>query len=76
VKDFSFEKVFNDGQFALKTNPEKAVQCLNLIEQNQHHLSALENAKTHHSNIFLKADVKNTAGLIAWDIRNHFFSVV
>lgn len=31
--------------------------------------------ESHRSNIFLKAAVKNTAGLIVWAIRNHFFSV-
>jgi len=39
------------------------------------HISA-KTVETHRSNIFLKAEVKNTAGLIVWAIRNHFFSVI
>ncbi len=31
--------------------------------------------ETHRSNIFMKAEVKNTAGLIVWAIKNNFFSV-
>jgi len=30
---------------------------------------------THRSNLFLKADVRNVAGLIAWAIRNQFYSI-
>jgi len=39
------------------------------------HISA-KTVESHRSNIFLKAEVKNTAGLIVWAIRNHFFSVI
>jgi DNA-binding NarL/FixJ family response regulator len=39
------------------------------------HISC-KTVETHRSNIFLKAEVKNTAGLIVWAIRNHFFSVI
>jgi DNA-binding CsgD family transcriptional regulator len=31
--------------------------------------------ETHRANLFLKADVRNVAGLIAWAIRNQFYSV-
>lgn len=31
--------------------------------------------ETHRSNIFLKADVKNTAGLIVWAIKNRLYTV-
>ena len=31
--------------------------------------------ETHRTNLFLKADVRNVAGLIAWAIRNQFYSV-
>ncbi len=31
--------------------------------------------ETHRSNIFLKAGVKNSAGLIVWAIKNRFYSV-
>jgi DNA-binding NarL/FixJ family response regulator len=31
--------------------------------------------ETHRTNLFLKADVRNVAGLIAWAIRNQFYAV-
>ena len=31
--------------------------------------------ETHRANLFLKADVRNVAGLISWAIRNQFYSV-
>jgi DNA-binding NarL/FixJ family response regulator len=31
--------------------------------------------ETHRTNLFLKANVRNIAGLIAWAIRNQFYSV-
>jgi len=31
--------------------------------------------ETHRANLFLKADVRNVAGMIAWAIRNQFYSV-
>jgi DNA-binding NarL/FixJ family response regulator len=31
--------------------------------------------ETHRANLFLKANVRNIAGLIAWAIRNQFYSV-
>ncbi len=40
----------------------------------QIHIS-LKTVETHRSNIFLKAGVKNTAGLIIWAIRNQYYSV-
>jgi len=40
----------------------------------QIHIS-LKTVETHRSNIFLKAGVKNTAGLIVWAIKNQYYSV-
>jgi DNA-binding NarL/FixJ family response regulator len=31
--------------------------------------------ETHRANLFLKTDVRNVAGLIAWAIRNQFYSI-
>jgi DNA-binding CsgD family transcriptional regulator len=31
--------------------------------------------ESHRASLFLKADVRNVAGLIAWAIRNQFYSV-
>ena len=36
---------------------------------------ALKTVETHRSNIFLKAGVKNTAGLIVWAIKNDYYTV-
>jgi DNA-binding NarL/FixJ family response regulator len=36
---------------------------------------SLKTVETHRSNIFLKAGVKNTAGLIVWAIKNQYYSV-
>jgi len=46
--DFSFDKVFEEGKLALKTDPAKASQCLKLIEQNQHSLTSLEKANANY----------------------------
>lgn len=40
----------------------------------QLHIS-YKTVETHRSNIFLKAGVKNSAGLIVWAIRNQYYSV-
>jgi DNA-binding CsgD family transcriptional regulator len=31
--------------------------------------------ETHHANLFLKANIRKIAGLIAWAIRNQYYSV-
>ncbi len=38
------------------------------------HISC-KTVETHRSNIFLKAGVKNTAGLIVWAIKNQYYTV-
>jgi len=38
------------------------------------HISA-KTVETHRSNIFLKAGVRNVAGLIAWAVRNQHYSI-
>ena len=38
------------------------------------HISA-KTVETHRSNIFLKAGVRNVAGLIAWAVRNQFYTM-
>lgn len=40
----------------------------------QLHIS-VKTVETHRSNIFLKANVKNTAGLIVWAIKNQYYTV-
>jgi DNA-binding NarL/FixJ family response regulator len=40
----------------------------------QLHISQ-KTVETHRTNVFLKAGVKNTAGLIVWAIRNQYYSV-
>lgn len=38
------------------------------------HISA-KTVETHRSNIFIKSNVRNTAGLIVWAIKNQYFTV-
>jgi len=38
------------------------------------HISC-KTVETHRTNLFLKADVRNVAGLIAWAIRNNYYSI-
>jgi DNA-binding NarL/FixJ family response regulator len=38
------------------------------------HISA-KTVETHRSNLFLKAGVRNVAGLIAWAVRNQYYSI-
>lgn len=38
------------------------------------HIS-LKTVETHRTNLFFKSNVKNTAGLIIWAIKNHYFTV-
>ncbi|MHC1707299.1 MAG: response regulator [Bacteroidales bacterium] len=37
---------------------------------------AAKTVETHRSNIFLKAGVKNTAGLIVWAVKNQYYSII
>jgi len=39
------------------------------------HISC-KTVETHRSNLFLKAGVRNVAGLIAWDVRNQYYSII
>jgi DNA-binding NarL/FixJ family response regulator len=36
---------------------------------------SIKTVETHRGNIFLKSGVRNTAGLIVWAIRNHYFTI-
>ena len=38
------------------------------------HISC-KTVETHRANLFLKANIRNVAGLIAWAIRNQFYSI-
>jgi len=54
-----------------------AMICQGLTSQEiagQLHIS-VKTVETHRSNIFLKADVKNIAGLIMWAIKNQYYTV-
>ena len=44
-------------------------------EISEHLYISCKTVETHRTNLFLKTNVRNVAGLIAWAIRNQFYSV-
>ncbi len=37
--------------------------------------NSTKTVETHRCNLFLKAGVRNVAGLIAWAVRNQYYSI-
>ena len=51
-------------------------QGLTSLEISERLYISVKTVETHRSNIFLKAGVKNVAGLIMWAIKNQYYSVL
>ncbi len=67
-QDFSFDRDFNEGKLALKSDVVKAAQCLKRIEKNSDKLSALEKAKANYY-LRLKLIYSNSDSLKALDYK-------
>jgi DNA-binding NarL/FixJ family response regulator len=50
-------------------------QGLTSQEISDHLHISIKTVETHRSNILLKAEVKNTAGLIVWAIKNQYYTI-
>ncbi len=75
---------FQSVRFPTATNQltNREIDILNLICQGltSHEIAeklfiSAKTVETHRSNIFLKADVHNIAGLIVWAINNNYFAL-
>jgi DNA-binding NarL/FixJ family response regulator len=71
------DKTTGNGRLTGREIEIMVMICQGLTSQeiSDHLYISSKTVETHRSNIFLKAEVKNTAGLIVWAIKNQYYTI-